>query len=124
MLLITGLKGKPVGKIASLLREESSTVADSLDVGSASVLAGIINKTSSAGGGLELLTTIRAGNLDDTFLNTFSSMLSGGKPSNDHMKAGNAMFSFLFGSKQDQLSKVITAATGLAKTSEPLLIRV
>ncbi|MEE9903916.1 MAG: DUF937 domain-containing protein [Chlorobium sp.] len=120
-LVTTGLMGEHAGKIASLLGEERSTVTGSLGAVSASVLAGIINKASTTGGGLDLLTKIRTGNLDDSFLNTFGSKLSGGKRTEDLLKTGSALVPFLFGSKQEQLCKVLAASTGLAKTSIPSL---
>lgn len=116
------LSGELAGKIASLLGENSTTVGNSIGPAVASIIAGMINKASTSGGGRDLVAKIDAGGFNGDFLNRFGSMLTEEKANENLQKSGNEILSSLFGNKQGALGKVLALATGLSKGSLPSLL--
>jgi len=118
----SGLSGEHAGKIAALLGEESGTVGKSIVPAAATIFAGLINKSMTAGGDIGLSSKITAGGFNGDFINRFGGMLSEERDKGSLLKTGSELLSYLFGTKQDALGNVLAPATGLAKSSVPALL--
>ncbi|MCF8383551.1 MAG: DUF937 domain-containing protein [Chlorobium sp.] len=121
-LVTKELSGENIGKISAFLGESSSGVTSSIGPAAASVMAGLMSKTSAHDGAQDIFSRINSGGYTDDFLKRFSGMLAGKSGTDELIKAGSDLLSFLFGSKLGNLEAVVSSATGLAKGSSSSLL--
>jgi outer membrane protein OmpA-like peptidoglycan-associated protein len=116
------LSGENAGKIAAFLGESSSSVTGSIGPAAASVIAGLMSRASAHDGAQDIFSRINSGGYTGDFLKRFSGMLAGKSGTDDLLKTGSDLLSFLFGSKLGNLETVVSSATGLAKGSSSSML--
>jgi len=121
-LVTKELSGENAGKITAFLGESSSSVTGSIGPVAASVMAGLMSKASAHDGAQDIFSRINSGGYTGDFLKRFSGMLDRNSGTNELLKAGGDLLSFLFGSKLGNLEAVVSSATGLAKGSSSSLL--
>jgi len=123
-LVISELAGDKSEKIAAYLGESGSRVAGSISPAAASVMAGLMSKASSLDGASEIFNRMNAGGYGGDFLKRFGSTLAGSSSTDELVRTGSSLLSFLFGSRQGKLEHVVSGATGLAKGSATSLLSI
>lgn len=111
-----------MNKIASLIGENSSTTSKAVSSFLPTLLSGIVDKSSSVSGSVNLLKLISDNNLGANTLNNLTANFDAGNKSNAWMKTGSKLVSGIFGNKQDSVLSKLGSLAGIKSSASTSLM--
>lgn len=117
----TQLTPEMMQHISSSLGETLATTQKAVDGIMPTILAGVVDFSSSGGGATQLVDTLTKGDYGNV-LNNLSGLLNGGNTAERMMSSGRNILGMLFPTKLPAVSEIITTYSGIKSTSASSLL--
>ncbi len=118
-------KKELLGKIAPMLGENENNVSSAVSSVIPSLIGALVGKASSEKGASELVDFIGKNKLDNGFMDSFGSLLTGGNAKPELLEQGGGALDFLFGkSKVGSVIDLISRFTGMKSNASGSFMKI